>query len=92
MRRAGPDGACICDSKPLAMAGPDVREILIYFMQISLGPFHKLTVGAERWSISQVVSPKHFPLLLRVSRRCLAETSAAAMNVCTYVLTSPWHK
>lgn len=54
------------------MAGPDVREILIYFMQMSLGPFHKLTVGAERWSISQVVSPKHFPQFVRVSRGCLA--------------------
>lgn len=39
MRRTGPDGACICDSKPLAVAGPDVREILIYFMQIPLGHF-----------------------------------------------------
>lgn len=39
MRRTGPDGVCICDSKPLAAAGPDVREILIYFMQISLGHF-----------------------------------------------------
>lgn len=39
MTRARPDGASICDGKPLAMAGLDMREMLIYFMQISLDHF-----------------------------------------------------
>lgn len=39
MTKEWTDGACICGGKPLAMAGLDMRGILIYFMQIFLDRF-----------------------------------------------------
>lgn len=50
--RARPDGASICDTKPLATAWLDMRGTLIFHANIS-GPIHNPRVGAETRSISQ---------------------------------------
>lgn len=50
--RARPDGASICDTKPLATAGLDMRGTLIFHANIS-GPIHNPRVGAETQSISR---------------------------------------
>lgn len=49
---ARPDGASICDTKPLATAGLDMRGTLILHANTSV-PTHNPRVDNERWSIFQ---------------------------------------